>query len=45
MEQVNNYLELPSVMDLWNDVGDAFSVDFSKWINTLIADRAREVSI
>ena len=41
---MNDDLELPGVMDFWNDVGDAFSVDFSKWIDSLIADRGREES-
>ena len=39
---VNNYLELPGVMDFWNDVGDAFSVDFSQWIDSLIEVRNPE---
>jgi len=35
---VNNYLKSPGILEFWNDVGNAFSVDFSKWIDQLIID-------
>ncbi|MDU8886817.1 hypothetical protein RXV94_11650 [Yeosuana sp. MJ-SS3] len=35
---VKNYLESPGVLDFWNDVGKAFSIDFSKWIDSLIVE-------
>lgn len=38
---VIGYLDSPGVLDFWKDVGPAFSVDFSRWIDTLIAEHAR----
>lgn len=35
---VKNYIQTPGVLNFWNDVGEAFSIDFSKWINTLITE-------
>jgi len=30
---VRGYLASPGVREFWGDVGDAFSVDFSRWIS------------
>ena len=37
---VQGYLETPGVSEFWSDVGSAFSVDFSKWID----DQLEEIS-
>lgn len=37
---VIGYLQTPGVTEFWNDVGSAFSVDFSRWIDTLMAENA-----
>jgi len=36
---VTGYLSTPGVDEFWSDVGPAFSVDFSKWIDELLEDR------
>ena len=33
VKYVRGYLESPGVRVFWDDVGDAFSVDFSRWIS------------
>ena len=38
---VIGYLDNPGVLDFWKDVGPAFSVDFSGWIDALIAEHTR----
>jgi hypothetical protein len=35
---VHGYLDTPGVREFWSDVGPAFSVDFSKWIDGLLAE-------
>ncbi len=37
---VRGYLESPGVRDFWDDVGPAFSVDFSNWIDGQLDDIA-----
>lgn len=34
VKYVRGYLESPGVREFWDDVGDAFSVDFSRWISS-----------
>ncbi len=34
---VEGYLVTPGVRDFWADVGPAFSLDFSKWVDGLLA--------
>jgi hypothetical protein len=34
---VRGYLSTPGVRDFWADVGPAFSFDFSKWVDGLLA--------
>lgn len=35
---VRGYLATPGVREFWADVGPAFSLDFSKWIDSLLAE-------
>ena len=35
---VKGYLATPGVRDFWADVGPAFSLDFSSWVDGLLAD-------
>lgn len=35
---VRGYLETPGVREFWDDVGPAFSVDFSNWISSQLAE-------
>lgn len=35
---VKGYLVTPGVRDFWVDVGPAFSLDFSKWVDGLLAE-------
>jgi hypothetical protein len=37
VKYVHGYLETPGVPEFWDDVGTAFSVDFSKWIDSQLA--------
>lgn len=37
---VRGYLSTPGVDSFWNDVGEAFSVDFSTWIDKLLEDES-----
>ena len=39
VKYVTDYLSTPGVDEFWSDVGPAFSVDFSKWIDELIEQR------
>jgi len=39
---VRGYLSTPGVVEFWDDVGDAFSVDFAKWISGLLSEGAGE---
>jgi hypothetical protein len=39
VKYVQGYLDTPGVREFWDDVGPAFSVDFSKWIDGLLAER------
>jgi hypothetical protein len=36
---VRGYLDTPGVAEFWADVGEAFSVDFARWIDGLLAER------
>lgn len=36
---VKGYLESAGVRDFWNDVGPAFSLDFSRWIDSLLVEK------
>jgi hypothetical protein len=36
---VTGYLESPGVPEFWDDVGPAFSADFSAWITGLLAEQ------
>jgi hypothetical protein len=38
VKYVQGYLESPGVREFWDDVGDAFSVDFSQWISSQLDD-------
>jgi len=35
---VKGYLETPGVLEFWEDVGPAFSLEFSKWIDSLLKE-------
>lgn len=35
---VRGYLTTPGVIEFWDEVGQAFSVDFSKWIDQQLAE-------
>jgi hypothetical protein len=37
---VRGYLSTPGVPEFWSDVGPAFSVDFSRWIDKLVAEES-----
>lgn len=37
---VRGYLDTPGVREFWDDVGEAFSVDFAKWIDGLLSERS-----
>jgi hypothetical protein len=39
VKYVQGYLGTPGVREFWDDVGPAFSVDFSKWIDGLLAEK------
>ena len=39
VKYVTDYLSTPGVDEFWSDVGPAFSVDFSKWVDELIEQR------
>jgi hypothetical protein len=39
VKYVQGYLDTPGVREFWDAVGPAFSVDFSKWIDGLLAER------
>lgn len=39
VKYVEGYLETPGVKEFWDDVGPAFSVDFSKWIDGQMAKK------
>ena len=38
VKYVRGYLDSPGVREFWDDVGDAFSVDFSNWISSQLDD-------
>jgi hypothetical protein len=39
VKYVTDYLSTPGVDEFWSDVGPAFSVDFSKWVDELFEQR------
>jgi hypothetical protein len=41
---VRGYLSTPGVAGFWSDVGEAFSVDFSEWVDALLLEEGVTMS-